>query len=408
MARPRNATPSEYAKADGTTSYRVRFDARGHTRTRTFTNRAAAEAFCHDLNTHGPDHALARIAEFEQVEADAATDTLDVVAGKFFDWKAARVRSDRTVADYRRDYANAIKPVLGARPIATITDDDVQAWIDGLVSTKGKRLSPKSIADRHALLHSIMDYAAAPTRRLITANPCKHTELPEKHRTPPKGLMPAQWQALYAALRQGDDDAADLALFLIGTGWRWSEATALPVSAVEDYGDRVLVSMTQVARRGASGSSEIVQDGKAAASLRRIGLDAEVAALVRRRIIGKGPDDLVFTTATGARWHYANYRDRHWSKAVATANIGRKPTIHWLRHTHVVWLALSGVELPELQARIGHASITTTLGVYGRMIQDAKPEALEAFAAMRSSGPSVAASPAPAAIAAADTSPGQP
>lgn len=60
---------------------------------------------------------------------------------------------------------------------------------------------------------------------------------------------------------------------------------------------------------------------------------------------------------------------------------GRKPTVHWLRHTHVVWSLQSGAGLSEIQARIGHASITTTIGVHGRGIVDLQPAVLYSRAA---------------------------
>jgi integrase len=98
----------------------------------------------------------------------------------------------------------------------------------------------------------------------------------------------------------------------------------------------------------------------------------------------------VFTTPVssqnglgGSQWHESNYLTRYWNPAVKAANLSRRPTPHWLRHTHVVWMALSGASLPELQSRIGHASITTTINVYGRMLSDVQPAALTAFAAMR-------------------------
>jgi len=44
---------------------------------------------------------------------------------------------------------------------------------------------------------------------------------------------------------------------------------------------------------------------------------------------------------------------------------------------------MSGASMPELQSRIGHESIQTTINVYGRMLTDVAPKALADFAAMR-------------------------
>jgi integrase len=145
--------------------------------------------------------------------------------------------------------------------------------------------------------------------------------------------------------------------------------------------------MGHVLRRNAAGQHVIVDEGKGEASLRRVQLDAGAAAMVRRRLERVRDGGLVFTTSTGAQWHSGNFRNRIWNPAVKAANLSRRPTPHWLRHTAVFWLARSGATLPELQSRIGHASITTTINVYGSMLQDVSPAALEGFAAMRGAQP---------------------
>jgi hypothetical protein len=42
--------------------------------------------------------------------------------------------------------------------------------------------------------------------------------------------------------------------------------------------------------------------------------------------------------------------------------------IHDLRHTHVAWLIAGGLPLSNIQARLGHESITTTIDTYGRLV----------------------------------------
>jgi site-specific recombinase XerD len=100
-------------------------------------------------------------------------------------------------------------------------------------------------------------------------------------------------------------------------------------------------------------------------------LIGESVAVVRRRIVGLGPDDLVFTTPNGGRWFHGPFRDRQWLPAVAAAGLAdRKPTPHWLRHSHVAMCHAAGMTMAEMQRRIGHEDIRTTINVYGRMIED--------------------------------------
>lgn len=374
-----------HTAANGTVTFKVRFRLHGHQSSETFTSERKAERFAKELDAVGPVAALERLYAGKPVTTGP---TVDALAEEFFEWKVKRVRSDRTVSDYRRDYHNWIAPTFGGREADTIGETAIQQWVDAMgEGALGNKLSPKSVADRHAILHAIYLWAIAPVRKLVTYDPCLATDLPPRTKKPPKGLRPAEWQALQPALAQTDPDGADLAEFLLASGWRISEASALSAFAVEDYGDDqpMWVTMAQVVRRNAKGQFVIVEDAKSAAGEgRRSKLDAHAAAIIRRRLKKVSGDGLVFTNANGKQWHYSNYLNRIWNPAVELAGLSRRPTPHWLRHTHVFWLILGGkANIAEIQARVGHEDINTTIGVYGRMIDDVSVEALEAFDAFR-------------------------
>lgn len=395
-------TPKQYEAKDGAVTWRVRYrDLADRSRSRTFHEVDDAQWFARTIEQHGVTFALRALDSLEAEQRPAGGPILRTVFAEFLDWKACYVRSARTVADYRRQYDGTIDPTLGAEPVDGITPEMVSEWVEAMVSGKigssrtGEKMAPKTIAGRHALLHSVMEFAADPKRAYVMANPCTGVKLPKKVQPTPKGLMPAEWQALHAALVKVDQDAADLAAFLIGSGWRWGEAVALTPTAIEDYGTSLYVTMMQVSRRGEASAYNIATDeGKAQKSMRRIKLDSDTAKIIRRRVVGLAPNAPVFTGVdgeTGERraFSYQMFHKR-FSRAIRAANLSRRPTIHWLRHTHVAWLAMGGTPLPELQRRIGHASITTTIGTYGSMIGDVSDDALTAFAAMRSGTPRVA------------------
>lgn len=390
--------PLPKVRTDGTTVYRVRYRHGGKSSCQTFFQRRRAQWFCDQIELHGVRFALRALADLQDDKDETEDDapTLDQVAAEFFTWKRDYVRSEMTVDAYRKHYELHIKPTLGNRPVDEITGDDVQAWVEKMVkgkigntrTKKPKPLHPKTIRGRHALLHSIMEFAADPRRGYIEANPCKgHIELPERIKPVPKGLMPMQWQALHAALLTIDKDAADLALFLVSTGWRIGEAMALQTYAVEDYGPGAVmwVTVDQVARKGHHATTIAKLEGKAQASMRRVKVDADAATMIRRRCTGRPHDALVFTRRNGSAWQHHNFRAAI-DKASAVAGLPHL-SAHWMRHTHVAWLAMSGTPLPELQRRIGHQDISTTLGVYGRMVGDIDDTMLTTFAAMRAATP---------------------
>ncbi len=97
--------------------------------------------------------------------------------------------------------------------------------------------------------------------------------------------------------------------------------------------------------------TKVTKSGKC----RRMPVANRVLPLVEDCAVGKGPDDLLFTTTTGHQLHAsAVKRTVHWSSVAA----GRR--IHDLRHTVAcLWLA-KGVDPVTVQAWLGHASIATT------------------------------------------------
>lgn len=382
----------ERVSKDGIITYQVLYRHGSKQSSKTFGDAKSAEDFSDKIRVLGVKRAIEESAD------QIAGTTLDEIAAGYWEYKATRVRSDRTITDYRRDYANWIAPELGWRPAADIDEDDIQAWVDRMRKatkilkdeTVVPALSAKSIGDRHAVLHGIFKWASSPRRTLVPLghNPCIGTELPKKRKKPPQGLRPAEWQALYGALKKRNADAADLAEFLIASGWRWSEATALDAFNVEDDGTYCHVTMSRVARRNGESQTVIVDDGKGDASMRRIKLDADASATVRRRAKAAPHGGLVFTTTQGSQWNYSHFYNRFWTKAKDDAEMTRRITPHMLRHTAVGYLALSGkVSMPEIQRRIGHQSIKTTFDVYGGMIEDVKDEALDFMAAMRNAKP---------------------
>lgn len=54
------------------------------------------------------------------------------------------------------------------------------------------------------------------------------------------------------------------------------------------------------------------------------------------------------------------WRNKFWVPAVKASGIGRRVRFHDLRHTHATWLARRGVDVIELQERMGHKRLSTT------------------------------------------------
>ena len=373
------ASIRERHSKQGETTWAVLYRVGGKQASKTFETAQAAADFKQLIDLIGVDKALATLA----VDAPGSSLTVDGLFEQWIEWKATTEVTARTLKDYRRDYTNWVQPRLGHRHADLLDELDVQQWVDWMAG----RLDPKSVGDRHMILGSMFRFGAARSRRLVPQNPCLETQLPSKKKKAPRGFTRAEWAAMHAWGREHAPDGDDLLLFIASTGWRFSETTPLTPAAVEDYGDRavrlddgsevmvpvVFVSVLGVHRRDEDDRIVYVdREGKSHAAIRRANLPPEAARMIRRRVVGKGVGDLVFTNAHGSQWRSNNFLDRDFRRILEGAGITKTPGMgpHFLRHTQVGFLDHAGVSLAKMQRRIGHENIATTIGVYGGMIDN--------------------------------------
>lgn len=377
------ATVQERESDSGKQTFAVLFRHGKKQTSKTFTTHNKAMKFKLWVDEYGADEALRMLKPKPRAGL-----SLDEVAGLWFDAREVDVANNeltpRVLKGYRRDYANWISPWMGHRDADGIRDVDVQNWIDHVrVSPKS---SPKSVADRHSILHSIYKWAMHGRRGYVTQNPCVGSDLPRRTKALPKGLRLPEFYAMIEAGERIDSDASDLVAFLGGTGWRIGEGVALTVAQVEDEGDRLFVTMGRVWRREVG----FVESAKSDAGMRRMRVLGPAIGIIRRRIIGKGPGDLVFTTRRGYAWDEASFRKRHWYKIVDEAGLTeRHPTPHWLRHTHVFLCHAAGMSMAEISRRIGHTDIKTTINIYGRLIDDMSDDVADKLDALLTPRPLV-------------------
>jgi integrase len=170
--------------------------------------------------------------------------------------------------------------------------------------------------------------------------------------------------------------------FLLGSGARRGEALALRWGDVDL--DRGIVRIeTSVEQTGAGLR---IKAPKTKHGRRNVTIPPWLVTELRthrarqqeRRLsigIGRAPDDsFVF-----ARWDGA-LRSPHWlsqkfAQAMNALNINC--SLHGLRHTHVSQLIAAGLDVLTISRRIGHASPTVTLGVYGHWFSNTDARAAE-------------------------------
>lgn len=93
---------------------------------------------------------------------------------------------------------------------------------------------------------------------------------------------------------------------------------------------------------------------------------------------GQSADALLFTSTQGAPLRVNHFRRRVWRRAVASS-IGLPCRPHDLRHSHAAMLIKAGVHPKTIQVRLGHASIRTTMDLYGHLYEGVDEAAADAL-----------------------------
>lgn len=273
-----------------------------------------------------------------------------------------------------------IRPLLGHLSLDEVDAAAVQEWVDALSDGRGafkpgsrrrrQPLAPKSVANTHGLLFVIMRAAVA--RRLIRVNPCVGTSLPARAHHEMRFLTDPEIGRLLSAV---PEHWRPLVLLLLGTGLRWGEAIGLRAGRVDLLAAKPKLMVVEQLQEM---SSEMVwQTPKSERSRRTVSFTRNVALALAPLVVGKRPDEVVFTAPWGGLVRTRNFR-RGWLQWTAAAGLGGL-RVHDLRHTHAAILISANRPLSAISRRLGHSSIHVTDALYGHIREEADDGILDAL-----------------------------
>ena len=321
------------------------------------------------------------------------------------------IQSD-VVRSYRMILKARVLPFLGHLHLTEINEDRLREWVAWIaqsritVGSRNKRLgdrlvSPTTIRRAHSILHACLG-AAVP--KWLPANPASVPAgkgknvlgLPKRQRFEAAFLTADQ---IHLLLDHCDPHIRDMVDVAVNSGLRLGELVALKVKAVVFNSDgyatiKVLQSLK---------NDGTIGPPKSEASRRDVVMCAETSRLLRQLCEGRPLGAFVFQSPLGGRWDVSNFRHRYWDPTVAAAQrcpdhpppapekprrgprralrpdevstcscpsrLHCKPRFHDLRHTHASICITEGMHARKIQARLGHASYTITMDIYGHLME---------------------------------------
>jgi integrase len=353
-------------RKDGSEYHTLTWREEGVQRAHSFDTLREAETWKRLLDANGQSMSAAvDLHEAAQDEgptvAEAMSDHIDQLVGT----------TPYTIKRYRDAVRLHFSGPLGQMKVKAVTHDSIIEWIKWM---QGREKGPKTISLQHGLLSATFE--TAERRGIITRNPCKGVRLPKKQRVGDDGDDIDLTD--FKAIRDRTDKHFHPFLdFLVGSGCRFSEATALVAKDFMLDADPPLVFITKAHKLGGEDNpGRYIGEPKSRKSRRRVSLAPStvisVRALVEAATKDAGP---VFRMKQDGAFTAQAFFNHSWRDARDGAGFGKgKPkhiTVHSIRHLHAAIMLHSGMSLYELSVRMGHTSIQVTADLYAHLLPEA-------------------------------------
>lgn len=270
-------------------------------------------------------------------------------------------RSPSTMQIYHYCLDRYLLPALGQVRVRELT----VGLVDRHLSTIAKNSGPSMAKTSRSVLSGVCNLGCR--LDLLDSNPCRDTgRISTRPKNPPQALSIERARQLLAYLsydpKARSRDLPDLVAFMLATGLRIGEASALTWAYVDLEAGTVEVAGTALRLKGQG--LVIKHSAKSSAGNRVLVLPRWGVQLLQRRLeaCAGAPDDLVFPAPLGGIRDPSNtgadLRD-------AFSFAGEPAlTSHWLRKSVATWMDVAGLSARQAADQLGHAQVSLTQNVY--------------------------------------------
>lgn len=277
------------------------------------------------------------------------------------------LKSISTYNQYRLIYNTHIKEEIGKRKLINIKSYDIQ-YVIAEMNKKG--LSTWTMKHARKIMNGA--FSKALKDKIISLNPVQDIEIPNKQAKPRKTLTNDELIIFFKELEKSRWIWS--AKFMLVTGMRRGELLALRWSDIDYKNKRITIdesnSSTGLSDTKNRKIHSIPLSKKAEDYLKaqKEMLEKEFNPIMHNETLKK--ENLVFPNKTGKMLKPGSY---YTMMARAAEKVGIKASPHCLRHTFV-YMNRNTLSLKELQNILGHDESTTTLDIYGDMINESTDE----------------------------------
>lgn len=301
-------------------------------------------------------------------------------------WIATAVRPHRrqkTVASYEQVIELYIKPHLGKHQLSKLEPEQIQALLNTLLANGGKGgkpLSPRTVQYVRAILRRALNQAHK--WGYVARNVAVLTDAPKVRRYEPVILSPAQSQQLLNAAAGSRLEA----LYTVALGLGLREGEVLGLRWRDISLEQHTLRVAQTVQRIKGGLALEPPKTERSARLLPLPLFVERALMrhaerqeLERRVAGEAwkDYDLVFPSVIGTPLDPRNLL-RQFKELLVAAELPDM-RFHDLRHSCATTLIAQGVHPRVVQEILGHSQISTTMNVYGHVLDATRRVAAEAM-----------------------------
>lgn len=266
-----------------------------------------------------------------------------------------------TSTSYKSNIENHIRPRWADTPINQFKPMTVEAWLKTL------KLAPKTKGNIRSLMHTIFD--CAERWELVDKNPINLVRVKDvsKRQKISRVLTPEQFCLLPPLIAEPYRTQVWIAGCL---GLRPSEIMPLQWRDFDFENSTLLIQRSIVHGREDDVKTEYSRD--------HVPLDAALVEILleHRERWFSTPEGWVFANpATGRPYHQDSIQQDHLREAGKRAGLGDGIGWKTFRHSYRSWMDDTHAPLGVQKELMRHASIQTTMNVYGKAMSDSKRDA---------------------------------